>query len=107
MPLATPKPSGEWHAAISPQARRIFGAGPAIAGENMRAPSAPAVAATPTAPAALRTLRREMLAGFSDFVMAGSLCLLRVEVSAVRRPCGLAPSPTRRRRRRGPVRDRR
>jgi hypothetical protein len=27
-------PSGEWHAARSPQARRTFGAGPAIAGER-------------------------------------------------------------------------
>ena len=34
MPFATPKPSGEWHAATSVQASLIFGAGAAIAGEK-------------------------------------------------------------------------
>src|SRR5271165_4659587 len=77
MPFATPKPSGEWQAATSPQPSRIFGAGPAIAGENTRLPSTPVVAATPTAPAALRTLRREMAASFWIFVITDSVSLPR------------------------------
>src|ERR1035437_7056311 len=59
MPLATPKPSGEWQAATSVQARRTLGAGPATAGVNTRGARAPAEAATPKRPTALRTLRRE------------------------------------------------
>src|ERR1700722_2047332 len=59
MPPATPKPSGEWHAATSAQPRRIFVAGPAIAGENTRPPRTPPAAAIPAAPAVLRMARRD------------------------------------------------
>src|SRR5271168_4371490 len=55
MPLATPKPSGEWQAATSVHASRIFGAGPAMAGETTREPRA----ATPAAPTVFKMARRE------------------------------------------------
>ena len=59
MPLATPNPSGEWHAATSVQASLIFGAGAAIAGEKTCRLSTPPAAATPTAPTVFRSVRRD------------------------------------------------
>src|ERR1700722_17235866 len=78
MPLATPKPSGEWQAATSVQARRILGGGPATAGEKTRDPSATAETAAPAAPTVFKTARRER-GGECSSLMMGLLRLFRLE----------------------------
>src|ERR1700722_7234759 len=75
MPLATPNPSGEWQAATSVQANRIFGAGPAMAGEKICPPRTPAEPATPTGPAALRSARRDGGTRPDVFLVIGKILL--------------------------------